>query len=87
MVKIPKAEFERAKLWRTKRNLTLAQLAALSGFSASAIIKFEQGMVGASQTMGAHPVTPRAWQRYKLICLAIESLSRAGRNIEDWTWQ
>jgi hypothetical protein len=85
--RVTKAEIERATLWRKARNLTGQQLAALTGYSTSAICRFEQGTVPASQTMGEHPVTPGAWRRYKMICLAVDMLLRAGKKVEDWDWQ
>ena len=85
-MKISKAEIERATLWRSKSGLTMAQLADLTGYSPSAICRFELGTVPASQTMGEHPVTPKAWRRYKMICLAVDMLLRAGKQVEDWDW-
>lgn len=84
---VAKAEIERAQAWRLARDLTLEDLAQLSGYSPSAISRFEAGTVPASQTMGEHLVTPRAWQRYKMICLAVDCLSRAGKGIAEWDWR
>ena len=86
-MKISKAEIERATLWRSKSGLTMAQLADLTGYSPSAICRFELGTVPASQTMGEHPVTAKAWQRYKMVCLAVDMLVRAGKKVEDWEWR
>jgi hypothetical protein len=86
VTRISKAEIERAKSWRDKIGLTLDQLAVLTGYSPSAICRFELGTVPASQTMGEHPVTPKAWRRYKMICLAVDMLTRAGKRVEDWNW-
>ena len=85
-MKISKAEIERATLWRSKSGLTMAELSDLTGYSPSAICRFELGTVPASQTMGEHPVTYKAWKRYKLICLAVDMLVRAGKKVEDWDW-
>jgi hypothetical protein len=85
-MKISKAELERAATWRAGCGLTMAQLAELTGYSTSAICRFEQGTVPASQTMGEHPVTPGAWRRYKMVCLAVDMLLRAGKTVEDWNW-
>jgi hypothetical protein len=84
---ISKAEIERAQTWRAKTGLTMAELAALTGYSGSAICRFELGTVPASQTMGEHPVTPKAWRRYKMICMAVDMLRRADKEIEDWEWR
>lgn len=85
-MKISKAEIERAQKWRDKAGLTMTDLAALTGYSPSAICRFELGTVPASQTMGEHPVTLKAWRRYKMICLAVDMLVRAGKKVEDWQW-
>lgn len=87
MSRITKAEIERAQTWRSKAGLTMSQLADLTGYSASAICRFELGTVPASQTMGEHAVTPKAWRRYKMICLAVDMLVRAGKQVEDWDWK
>jgi hypothetical protein len=86
MKPISKAELQRAADWRTKRQLTMARLAELTGYSASNICRFEGGMVPASQTQPEHPVTPTAFRRYKMICCAVDMLLRAGKNIDDWSW-
>ena len=85
-MRISKAEIERAKDWREKTTLTQVELGALTGYSASAICRFELGTVPESQTMGEHPVTPKAWRRYKMICLAVDMLLRADKKVEDWQW-
>lgn len=86
MKQIPKAEIERAKAWRDKHGLTLIELSDLTGYSPSALCRFELGIVPASQTMGEHPVTPKAWRRFKMICLAVDSLTKAAKKVEDWQW-
>lgn len=86
MKQISKAELARAAEWRKRSNLTMAQLSALTGHSTSSICRFEQGTVPSSQTMGEHAVTPRAWHRYKLVCLAVDMLLRAGKKVDDWEW-
>jgi hypothetical protein len=87
MTRVSKAEIERAQTWRSKAGLTMADLSALTGYSPSAICRFELGTVPASQTMGEHAVTPKAWRRYKMICLAVDMLVRAGKKVEDWDWK
>lgn len=86
MSKISRAEIERAQKWRDKSGLTMEQLAGLTGYSPSAICRFELGTVPTSQTMGEHPVTAKAWRRYKLICLAVDMLAKAEKKVEDWQW-
>jgi hypothetical protein len=86
MKPISKAELQRAQDWRNARNLTMQQLAELTGYSASNICRFEGGVIPASQTQPEHPVTPKAFRRYKMICLAVDMLFRAGKKVEDWQW-
>ena len=86
MNRVSKAELDRAATWRAAHGLTMAQLAALTGYSASNICRFEGGIIPASQTMPEHPVTVKAWRRYKMICLAVDMLLRAGKKVEDWPW-
>ena len=86
MKQISKAELQRAADWRTKHALTMLELAALTGYSASNICRMEGGVIPASQTQPEHPVTPTAFRRYKLICLAVDMLLRAGKKVEDWDW-
>lgn len=87
MKPIPKAELERAHDWRERAGLTMAQLSDLTGYSPSAICRFELGLVPPSQTMGEHPVTAKAWRRYKMICLAVDALLKAKKEVEDWQWR
>ena len=87
MSRVSKAEIERAQKWRDKSGMTMIELAEITGYSPSAICRFELGTVPASQTMGEHAVTPRAWRRYKMICLAVDMLTRAKKDVEDWDWR
>lgn len=87
MTRITKSEIDQARQWRSRAKLTMEDLAKLTGYSPSAICRFELGTVPASQTMGEHPVTPKAWRRYKMVCLAVDMLLRAGKAVEDWEWR
>ena len=66
-------EPERAQRWRVGNNLTLAELAQLTGFSISAISRFEQGMFQNHGKAGFHKIPQAAWKRYKLVCAAVAS--------------
>jgi len=87
MTRITKTEIERARNWRAKANLTMNELAALTGYSPSAICKFEQGEFPSSQSGPAHPPPAGAWRRYKMVCLAVDMLLRASKRVEDWEWR
>jgi transcriptional regulator with XRE-family HTH domain len=76
-------ESEKAKRWREAQRLTQAELAALTGYSLSAIALFERGRNSAS---GPHD--PQAWQRYKLACLAVATLRyQHVESIDRWQWR
>ena len=87
MTKITKAEIDRARAWRASSSLTMEQLAGLSGYSPSAICKFESGVFPSSQTTDEHAIPVTAWRRYKMVCLAVDMLLRAGKQVEDWEWR
>jgi hypothetical protein len=68
---------QQAKAWRLKRNLTVPQLAKLSGYTESMVWKFEAGY--------ARPGLEHSewvWQRYRMICAGIEAQLRSGRAFE-----
>ena len=74
-----KPEHIRAKDWRLRHELTMAELADLTGWSISSISCMERGRSG-----HASAVDPYAWQRYKLCCAAAEMSLRNGSNGFDW---
>lgn len=68
---------ERAKQWREKLGLSVDRLADVTGFSRSTIFDMESGF----QRTTGKPVEPRAFQRYRLTCAAINS----GAESFDWS--
>lgn len=66
-------EATKAKFWRKSRGLTRKELAALTGYSVSAISLFEQGYDHKGKPLGE-----RAWRRYRCCC--------AGIGIAEWNW-
>lgn len=62
-----KADFAKARAWRRSRQLSVAQLAELTGYSMQSIYHFEIGR-------GSHdrPIADWAWQRYKMVCAGVE---------------
>ena len=67
-----------AKQWRESRNLSVAQLAELSGYAPETLYLFERG-----QTPKGKPVAPWVWQRYKMVCAGIDAQLGSGKNF-DW---
>jgi Helix-turn-helix domain len=61
-------ECHRAQWWRKARGLTVAQLAALTGYSIEAIYRFERG-----ENAKGDPHSAQVWRRYKVACAAIAS--------------
>ena len=75
-------ESQRAKAWRNKCNLTMEDLAGLTGYSKEAIFRFECGTNSLGQPHNAH-----AWRRYKLACLAVRvMLIQKIDTVDKWHW-
>lgn len=75
---LSKSEFHKAREWRRKRGLSVAELADLTGYSAVSIYHFERG----TGTRKGHSIREWAWQRYKLACAAVDAQLRLGRKFE-----
>jgi transcriptional regulator with XRE-family HTH domain len=70
---------ESAKAWRVKRNLTLDELAELTGYSVPAIRKFEQG---SRNGKAGEMHSEWAMQRYRMACAGAAAQLRTGRTFE-----
>jgi hypothetical protein len=68
-------ESARAHRWRITSQLSLAQLAALTGYSSRAIRYFEAGC-----TSRGRKIPPAVWRRYKLACLGVQ------HGGQQWDW-
>lgn len=68
---------EKAKAWRLRRNLTHDQLSELTGYTVSMIYKFEAG-----QQRPGMPPSEWSWQRYQMVCAAVDHQLRTGRAFE-----
>ena len=80
-------EIALARHWRVnKRELTMEELAALTGYSLSSIMWMERGQspprVGSTRP---RPVNPHAWQRYKKLCELADWRLRVP-NAEEFSW-
>ena len=77
-------EFEKAKMWRQKRKLTVDRLAELTGYGPRSIIWFEQGLSPPNaQSRKARPVQPWVWHRYRMMCAGVERQLQTKREF-DW---
>lgn len=72
-------ENQKAKEWRVKHNLSLDQLAELTGYSVPAIRKFEQG---ARNTKIGEKHSVWTQQRYRMACAGAAAQLRTGRVFE-----
>ena len=69
-------ERDQARRWREEfMCLSREQLAALTGYSASAIYLFEM-----------KETRPYAWKRYKHVCLAVQIMREQKVTIREWRW-
>ena len=81
-------EHEKAKAWREKAGLTLAQLAELTGYSPVTLRWFEKGMTppqrlaksGLSQD---RTIAEWVWRRYRMACAGVDRLLRTGK---EFNW-
>lgn len=71
---------QQARAWRERRQLTLDQLADLTGYSVPAIRKFEAGW---RNTKAGVKHSEWTWQRYRMTCAAVEVQLRTGR---EFAW-
>lgn len=75
---------ERAKAWRIRRELTIEQLATLTGYGPRAIMWMEQGLSPPSGTSKeARPVASWVWHRFKMMCAGVEAELKTGKKF-DW---
>lgn len=72
-----------AKAWRNRMNLTMDDLARLTGYSREAIFLFEKGTNSQGKPHALH-----AWRRYKLACMAVRFLKFYKlENVNAWEWK
>ena len=77
-------EHERAKAWREKRGLSIAQLESLTGYGRRAIYWFERGESPPNGTReNAAPVAAWVWHRYRMICAGVDAQLKSGKEF-DW---
>jgi len=81
-------EHEKAKAWREKAGLTLAQLAELTGYAEISLRWFEKGQtpplrLAKSGREHDRSISPYVWRRYRMACAGVDALLRSGREF-DW---
>ncbi len=72
-------EHDKARAWREKQELTVANLAGLTGYSRYAIYLFEKGVTAETSERDAGKIDPAVWRRYKLICGGLDAERRSKR--------
>lgn len=83
---------EKAKAWRLRRNLTVAQLSELTGYSWESIYTMERGIKSAKtwrrdkskrkNALPQRPVDPYVWARYKNCCAGVNAQLNGGAEFE-----
>ncbi len=77
-----KSEHTRAQEWRLRLNLTVAQLADLTGYSPKSIYWFERGETPPSRNAKGgnandRQIKPWVYQRYRLACAGAQAQIKA----------
>ena len=80
---------DKARTWRESLNLSVAELARLSGYSVVSLHWFEQGLtpprtakhIAGKQKSGK--IKPAVWQRYRNTCAGVAAQLKAGKQF-DW---
>lgn len=77
-------EYEKAKRWRVRRDLSVRQLAELTGYGERSIWWFERGQSPPSgSSKKAKPVADWVFQRYRMACAGVETHIQSGKHF-NW---
>lgn len=76
-------EHQRAQAWRESLDLSIADLALLTGYSPLAIRFFEKGETPSRSNAKSGPHSKTAWKRYKNICAGVDAQRRTKRQF-NW---
>ena len=75
---------EKARAWRKRRELTIEQLATLTGYGPRAIMWMESGLSPPNQgRKEPGPIAKAVWHRYKMLCAAADTQLQTGKKF-DW---
>lgn len=77
------AEFQKAKAWRVRIDLSVQQLSDAIGFSPEAVYLFERGAVPPGRTK---PIQPWTWLRYKRACGDLDAELFGRKKGETFQW-
>lgn len=77
MSRVPQAEFDRARSWRTEAGLTVQQIADATGFSPESVYKFESRV---------YQTPAYAWLRYKRACGDLDAELNGRKKGEVFAW-
>jgi DNA-binding XRE family transcriptional regulator len=67
------SEHIRAKAWRKRRNLSVQDLAKLTGYSAETIWAYERGCMTPGEKLPSRPIPEVVWKRFKSCCAGIDA--------------
>jgi hypothetical protein len=77
-----RTETNAARAWRRSLDLTLTDLAKLTGYSPEAVWLFESG-----HNSKGKPHSSAVWRRWKLACLAVMFLRHYNiETVDNWNW-
>jgi len=77
---------DKARQWRESLNLSIAELARLSGYSQVSLYWLERGLTPprtAAHIAGkqkSKKIPDQVWQRYKNVCAGVDAQIKAGRS-------
>lgn len=75
-----KPPHEKAKAWRERMKLTVQELSDRTGFALTSIYMFERGTRQDGKKLSKH--SEFAWQRYQMVCAAVDAELKTGRRFE-----
>lgn len=76
-------EHEKARAWREKRNLSVQELADLTGYSTVSIFWFERGTTPTRPGKVRYKdIAEAVWQRYKTVCAGVDARLKFGKKFE-----
>lgn len=76
------AEHDKAKAWRERAGLSVAQLAELTGYSPESIYWFERGLTPKGSNRKPTKIAAWVWLRFKRACQGVAAEIRG--NKFDW---
>lgn len=76
-------EPQKAKAWREKRDLSIDQLAKLTGYGTRALYWMERGQAPPNATRSKPAkISEAVWQRYRMVCAGVEAQLHSRRTFK-----